>query len=231
VLLSALAVTLAACNEEQPPAHTPAAAPAPAATNSQLVCLDLGQHYTARLTDSLNSPSSVKENNFAALPAGRQVLAGVPFEIGGILQLAGLKLQEWGRAEFPEEIKGIKVGRSFAKLHLLHGAGGVYDGEGTAIARLVLHYQDESTHDLAIKVGQHVRDWWGDPKQRLIGNTSELAWSGSNPALQRFGDGKGTLRVYRTTFINPNPELVVTSVDYVSNMANSSPFLIGLTVE
>src|SRR4051794_2514175 len=62
-------------------------------------CVDLSKYYNATLTDSLNSPAQVKENNFANLPKGRQVFSGVPFEVQGILVLSGKKNLEWGRKE------------------------------------------------------------------------------------------------------------------------------------
>ena len=63
-------------------------------TATQATCVDLSKHYTAQLTNSINSPSQVTENNLATLPKGRQVFAEVPFEVGGLLQLSGKKIQE-----------------------------------------------------------------------------------------------------------------------------------------
>ena len=195
-------------------------------------CIDLSQYYTAKLTDSLNSPASVRENNLASLPKGRQVFSGVPFEVSGILQLSGLKLEEWGRTEYPQAINKIKIGQRCQRLHLLHGAGGVFDPHGLTIAKLVLHYADNSSRELEIKNGVHVRDWWGDPKQTVTGTNSTLAWTGTNPALKKYGGPRpGNLRIYETTFENPQPQIEIRMIDYVSAMENSSPFMIGLTIE
>ena len=85
---------------------------------------------------------------------------------------------------------------------------------------------------LPVKNGMHVRDWWGNPKQAPTSKDSELAWSGTNPAVKKYGGAQpGSLRIYKTTFQNPVPESTITSIDYVSTMRNSSPFLIGLTLE
>ena len=198
----------------------------------EVVCIDLSKFYNAQLTNSLNSPAFVKENNLASLPTERQVFSGVPFQVGGVLQTSGKKLKEWGRNEFPESINGIPVGRKFSQFHLLHGAGGVYDEDGVTIGKLVLHYADKTTKEIEIKNGVHVRDWWGDPKQAITGASSELAWSGSNPALKQYGGEKpGSLRIYRSTFKNSQPGTAVTSIDFRSAMENSSPFLLALTVE
>jgi hypothetical protein len=194
--------------------------------------IDLSRHYTASLTDTLNSPTSVEQNNLAELPKGRQVFSGAAFEVGGVVQLSGKKLLEWGRKEFPEAVKGIRVGRKVARIHALHGAGGVYDRDGVTIARLVVHYADNSVREFEIKTGDHVRDWWGNPKQRVYSPNSELAWSGSNPAIKKYGGtNPGSLRVYKTTFENDQPDLAITAMDYVSAMQNSSPFLVALSVE
>lgn len=195
-------------------------------------CLDLGKHATAQLTDSLNSPTSVKDNNLAAFPKGRQVFLKTPFQVSGVLQLSGKKLEEWGRNEFPERIDNIQVGRVCSELHLLHGAGGVYDRDDVMIAKLILHYSDNSTKEIEIKNGVHVRDWWGEPKQPITDTNSVLVWTGTNPAVKKYGgENPGSLRIYKTTFKNPQPGLSLTSIGYTSTMQNSSPFLLGLTVE
>jgi hypothetical protein len=199
---------------------------------SQMHPIDLKKYCTAKLTDSLNSPKSVKENNLAALPAGRQTFAEIPFEISGVLQLTGRKIRRWGRDEFPEVISGIKVDKRCQFIHLLHGAGGVDDLEGAPIAKLILHYEDNSAGEIVIANGTHVRDWWGPTNQPLTGANSQLAWTGSNPAAKLFGKkGSSALRVYKTTFENPSPEKVIKTIDYRSLLSNAAPFLLGLTLE
>jgi hypothetical protein len=194
--------------------------------------IGLGKYCTAQLTNSLNSPDNVKENNLATFPKGRQMFLGVPFQVDCVLQLTGKKVQEWGRMEFPEAIRGIQIGKACSKLYLLHGAGGVFDADGVTIGKLVLHYADQSVREIEIKNGVHVRDWWGDPKQTISATNSALVWTGSNPALKQYGGEKpGSLRIYMTRFNNPQPDLSVTSLDYASAMENSSPFLLALTIE
>lgn len=206
--------------------------PVAAQTETNSFCLNLTKYYTTGLTNSINSPEFVKENNLAALPVGRQVLGQVPFEIRGVVQLDGKKIREWERTEFPPAVNGIVVGRKFQKLHLLHGAGGVFDPDGTTIGTLVLHYADDSTESIDIKNGEHVRDWWGDPEQPITGTNSVLAWKGTNPALAKYGGEKpGSLRIYRSTFANPQAERLVKTIDFKSAMQNSSPFLLGITLE
>lgn len=192
----------------------------------------LKSHTTASLTDAINSPEHVKENNLAEMPTGRQVLAGVPFDIHGILQLSGKRLIAWGRKEFPEKVENIAVGGFAEKIHLLHSAGGVFDPEETIIAKLVLHYDDKTQEAIEIKSGVHARDWWGLVSEKTTGDTTELAWTGSNPAIKKFRNNDGAvLRIYRTTFGNPQPSKKIETVDYLSTMNQASPFLVALTLE
>jgi hypothetical protein len=115
---------------------------------------------------------------------------------------------------------------------LLHGAGGeVYDRNQVIIAKLVLHYADKSQKEIEIRRREHVRDWWGDPKKGPTGTNSVLAWTGTNAAVKQYFGGTNYLRLYKTTFNNPVPAVTIDTIDYVSTMQNSSPFLIGLTVE
>jgi hypothetical protein len=42
---------------------------------------------------------------------------------------------------------------------------------------------------------------------------------------------ESSLRLYRTTFTNPQPDKEIVTMDYVSAMTEAAPFLVGLTVE
>jgi hypothetical protein len=217
---------------EPPPAAAEVASdlvPGQSKEPSPPVCVDLKKFFTASLTDSLNSPTSVKSNNLAELPIGRQTFGEVPFEVGGIVQLTGTKLQEWGRKEFPAAVRDIPVGMRGRFVHLLHGAGGVFDRDGETIATLVLHYSDQSTNEIGIQAGLHVSDWWGNPRQQPRARNSALIWTGKNEAIRNYSP-KDSLRLFLTSFENPRPDLAIERVDYLSALKNASPFLLGLTL-
>jgi len=57
---------------------------------------------------------------------------------------------------------------------------------------------------------------------------SEVAWKGANAASTA---ANVTLQIRKTTWKNPHPDKAITSIDYVSSMSHSAPFLIALTVE
>ena len=71
---------------------------------------------------------------------GRQVVDGVPFEIGGYVRLYGQTLASHGDAE-PTTDKGIRIGRKFTDLYLIHNLNWV-DVEGQVVAYVCLNYAD-----------------------------------------------------------------------------------------
>jgi hypothetical protein len=74
-----------------------------------------------------------------------------------------------------------------------------------------------------------VYDWWWNAREsqaddpRLV-----VAWTGHNAAARRAGN---SLRLFKSTWVNPLPLVEVTSIDYISAMTKPIPFLIALTVE
>jgi len=204
-----------------------------AAANETMIALAPWQNAT--LLDSTDGPDEVKGNNLAELPAGVQVFGGVRFDVEGKIQLLGERLPRFHR-KLPVRINGIVIGRKCERLHLLHGASFLRE-RGKKIASLVLHYADGSQADLGIIAGEHVLDWWGpiyntdagDERETSMPGT-ELAWSGGNPRIKQRSP-EFSLRLYKSTFANPHPELAVTSLDYVSTLEGPAPFLVGLTIE
>jgi hypothetical protein len=121
---------------------------------------------------------------------------------------------------------------------MLHGAGlSSFDMVGQPVSRLVLHYADGSKSELRVVVGLHVWDWWA-PLFKTGVNTlnlktdssTEPAWTGTNPMIKKMQQDE-SLVLYRTTFINPHPNLTLASIDYVSEKTITVPFMVGLTVE
>ena len=105
------------------------------------------------------------------------------------------------------------------------------------VANLVVHYVDGSARDLKLVAGENAFDWWaplfksGIPP-RLIQSApgTERAWTGSNAHIRKW-QPELSLVLYRTTFDNPQPDLKIATVDYVSTETITCPFLVGLTVE
>jgi beta-lactamase regulating signal transducer with metallopeptidase domain len=186
--------------------------------------VDLAPYANASLKESWLP--NVPDNDLSELKTGSCVLAGVPFEISGVVQLSGKGMAR-GVHAFPDAIKGVQLGRSFNKLHLLHACAGKEEA-GTLVSKIVVHYQDGRQQEIPINYGQRVRDWWFWEFDPVSDPTTTMAWTGNNLNVR---SQNGALRLYRTTWINPRPEARVVSLDYVSGQSRSAPFLVALTVE
>lgn len=175
----------------------------------------------------VNSPSqelqAMRGNSLPLMP-GEQRIADTVFRIGnGVIQLSGPILEEWAPGRFSQQVKDIKVGLKFKKLHILHatgwGAGPHPIADGSHIGNYVIHYEDASTEEVQIKYGNHVRDWWsnyGDPIEVSEGKVARITWN---------------RRLFVMTWENPHPDKVVTTMDYVSAGTVCAPFLVAITAE
>jgi hypothetical protein len=201
------------------------------------VTIDLKPYINAKLTEAPSCWKGNNADNLAQLPAGTNVYAGVPFDVEGSIQLMGGHLQHWGKS-FPIEVESITINCKCTKVYLLHAASGVEPNEyGTTLAKLLIHYGDKSTEEIDLIAGKQVFDWWfptfttGVPASyRTPAPDTELAWIGSNPYLRQY-EPDNSLCLYRTSIENPKPGVAISSLDYVSTLTFSAPFLVGLTVE
>jgi hypothetical protein len=167
-------------------------------------------------------------NNLARLPAGHRTFDGVRFNVVGIIQLADGNDVTRTNNPYPESVEDIPVNRICRQLHLLHGTvQGL--GDQQAVGSLVLHYADGTTGKLDIVYGQHVYDWWfKGSSDLLLASGTKVAWIGQNPEAAKDGY---RIRVFKSSFNNPKPDVRIKTIDYVSALTPSGPFLLALTVE
>ncbi|MFB3789439.1 MAG: hypothetical protein ACE15F_24030 [bacterium] len=231
--------------------------------------IDLTASYNAGLvgtwhTDISISPESLRSlpNDLSELPKGVQTLAGIQFEIRGIIQLLGKTMEREG-GKYPARVEGIPIGQKMNRFHVFHGTGWGVPPD-TVIGSYILHYADGTKKEFQIVYGQHVLDWWRINGGQIASNNSAIAWTGANPLAKEFvrlqgqsgldqiksallswvglpADSwasqeaidivKNPLRLFKTTWDNPNPDTRVDSLDFVSSMTDSAPFLVALTIE
>jgi len=199
--------------------------------------IDLRPYVNAALTDAPVCRKGNNDDNLAELPEGKHIYAGVPFDVGGQIQLMGGRLKHFEKT-YPVKVGDIPIGRSCAKIHLLHGDNAIIDANfGAVVSKLVLHYVDGSTRELKLVAGEQAIDWWfplfktGVPEKYLhMAPGTERAWTGSNPYIRKF-EPENSLILYKTTFDNPQPEVKISTVDFVSTETIACPFFVGLTVE
>ncbi|HZQ46061.1 MAG TPA: DUF4190 domain-containing protein, partial [Verrucomicrobiae bacterium] len=127
-------------------------------------CISLKAYINASFTSSISSPKGIKVNTLEALPQGKHLYGGVPFETEGIVQLMGRSLLRWGK-KYPNKVPDILIGKNCKRLYLLHGASWVKT-PGQEIAKLTLNYTDGTKQDISIVSGKHILDWWGAPQEQ-----------------------------------------------------------------
>ena len=165
---------------------------------------------------------------WSQIPKGQQTILGVPFDISGLIRLAGLSPQreEW---YFRPEVRGIAVNSTFERLYLLH-ATYYYAEPGKVIAVARLHYADGTTSDLPIKYGDHSLNYWRmryERRSHPSDSDSRIAWTGDGSMLAEYGN---SLRLCVSSFINPHPGSMVRGIDLISTWQDPSEVVVGMAV-
>src|SRR5438445_5134276 len=114
-----------------PAEPAPLASQRPAGDPPTFHPLDLSRGRANSVSNYLAPPSA---NSW---PRGPQNLEGVPFQIGGQLEVTGLEAARRGEF-FPSRVTEIPVGRKAQRLILLHGTRNS-EKDGVPVAKLVLH--------------------------------------------------------------------------------------------
>ena len=195
--------------------------------------VDLKEYFNYKSGEKIAADS--REGNELPVPTGEQTMEGVKLQIGERVVQLGSKVLE----EKPEKVEGIKVGRKFARLHILHATayGGGPNAPGSAwhveddtlIGEYMINYEDKSSESIAIEYGKDVRDWWFREDEKET-SRSQVAWKGDNELAKQYSC---RLRVYLTTWKNPKPDLKVMSIDYMGrkNDTVAAPFCLAMTLE
>jgi hypothetical protein len=195
------------------------ALPLLAAEDKRVTYIDLGPQANQKLTESVGNEG----NNLAALPRGEQTFAGVKFKVGdGLIQLASKNAPDK-----PEKAEGIKVGATCSRLHFLH-ATHWNAPDDAIIGYYTVRYEDKSEETVAIVYGKDVLDWWyrEDSKEPTRG---KVAWKGTNDDATNSGS---KIRLYLTTWKNPEPTRKIVSIDFGStNATEAAPFCVAITAE
>jgi WD40 repeat protein len=186
--------------------------------------LDLTRCYNVGLKEMWQPLDWVHDTSrcLESLEAGLQTLAGVRFDVRGMIQL---RRASPDCEPFPLEA-WIPTGRTFRHLHTLHGARWPVR-EGLPIAAFVLRYADGTQAELPVLYGVHLRYESVGSEGKTDCSDATLAWAG--PPAER--PQPWHLRLYKATFLNPHPEREVQQIEYVSKVTQAAPFLVAVTVD
>jgi eukaryotic-like serine/threonine-protein kinase len=187
--------------------------------NASARMVDLSDHYTARL-DADWRHSRFPGHGLGRVPRGVSCLAGVEFDIQGLVQLSSRLLAARGLA-YPERVAGIRVDQVCRALHFLHAADQVVEPGGTA-AIYTVHWDDGQFAEIPIRYGFEGLSWEWNPGD----GTPEAAkaWEGRSPAGEE-------CYLFLTTWRNSRPEVGVASIDLKSTMTSCGMFVVAITAE
>jgi hypothetical protein len=193
-----------------------------APTDSKFTCLDLQSQANQKLAGAFHA-GNYQDNNLAALPAGKQCLDGITFDIGeSLIQLGCTQLKDK-----PDKVEGIRVDRSFDRLHILHATA--FNSEpNTVIGMYVIRYADGARETIEMVYGQNICDWWYEDEEKEPA-VATVAWMGENELAKKSAK---KIRLYHAVWKNPHPEKKVAGIDLLTaEGSNSAPFCVALTVE
>jgi hypothetical protein len=185
--------------------------------------IDLTDYYTSSLEDDWYGKQGA---NLRALPKGTQIFAQNAFDVRGIIQLAGKTMNAESGIDFPKEVKGIKVNKSAKCLHFLQGTIGITKDD-TKIGEYLIHYTNGKTATIPIVYQRNVSNWFLKADDQ-IPTDAFIAWTGENETSTKQGN---KIQLYKYSVNNPFPNMEIESVDFISAMTESAPFLIAISME
>jgi hypothetical protein len=173
--------------------------------------IDLAEYYTGPV--------------IGAVPVGLQTLAGVQFDVRGVVRLFGWS-EELRGIHGLEQVTGLKVQQRCERMHLLHTAGYSSEIEGEAMAVLVVKYANGQVEKFTIQDLVQIADRWSS--NWLVPKQAEVAWVGADPDANSW---QQCVRLFKYTWPNPHPDWEISQVDLVSTKSQASYVLVAMTLE
>lgn len=131
---------------------------------------------------------------------------------------------------YPPNVSAIPVRQFCRRLHFLHGLGWA-EAEETPVARYVVHFADGESTTLDVIYGRDVRNWQFSPEiEAAEQGGAEPAWKGPQARWKEHYPKWG-VRLYTLSWTNPRPEVEIRSLDLVSTLTKSAPFVIAITTD
>ena len=113
---------------------------------------------------------------------------------------------------------GMKVGRQARKLHFLHATAWP-SPEKTTIGFYQVRFENGHLERIPIVYGEHVLDWFGTEEFEPPLGGPTLVWR------------TGKRRLFKSTWLNSQPDVAIVRLDFVSAVTDSSPFLLAITAD
>ena len=166
-------------------------------------------------------------NDLSALPTGLRAMAGIEFDIQGIVQLS-CSHPEVG-VSFPTAACDIAVARECDGLHFLHACGWYLNGGGGDIGEYVIHCADGIQRSAPLVFGENIGSWWEILNLATSRNSGPTVAGRGRSVLS---DQAGTdMVLFHFRWENPRPVVPIFSITFRSRMTPCAPFLLALTAE
>lgn len=163
-------------------------------------------------------------NSFPAwsfVPIGSQTFCGVPLQIDGMICLWGEGNSKNGM-DFPDEKTGVQIGKKLETLYVYHGSF-FSSPKGTPVYDIVFRYEDGTSATNQILYGDDLLDWYGHGV--VTAARSKIAWQG----MADLGARKQPLQFCLTAVENPEPDIVVTTIDLYSCKSRTAACILAFT--
>ena len=181
--------------------------------------IDLSSYY--------NLSRRAGDNSLASMPSGLQTFGGACFDVRAVVQLSDSD-DAAALSSFPKQVCDIPVRQRCDRMHFLHATAGQAE-DGTEVSKYIVHYADRGTQTITNFYGRDVRSWWTDQGESVTAERSAVVWMGTNPQAQ--SDNARSLRMFKSTWENPRPDVEIATVDFVSVSQGVRPFLVAMTAE
>jgi hypothetical protein len=191
--------------------------PRPASALPNLI--DLSSFYTGALGGWL--ADDFYGVGLCDVPQGIHQVGGTDFDIRAVVQLNSAN-DRTADQKFADKCSGIPINQSCHRLHFLQAADAWAD-TGAKLGAYRIHYADGRTNEIPIIYGQDVLVWEDE-----CGDASAAALK---PVWQATRPPGVTVRLFQTAWTNPRPETRIKSLDFVSALARSGPFLVAITAD
>ena len=195
--------------------------------------IDLTQHFNASLYDGRwdnRDKNGTYENCLRMMPETFRPPNGVEFDLRGLVQLNSGTYDDVGRnyqdkdinqyadKSFPDSVAEIIISQKAKALHFLVSSIHGRANQNDEVARFVIHYDDNSQAVVPLLFGVDIDDWYDTDDTKL---RERIAWEGDDPQHHV------TLKSWQ----NPNPDKMISHVDFVSGKRFAAPFLVAITAE
>ena len=161
-------------------------------------------------------------NDLASLPRGDQTFDGIPFAIGQRM----IRLHGRRAPAATNQVRGIRVGAAFDRIHVLHAVHG-WVRTGDEVAAYILRYADGTSERIPVVYGRETDTWWTEPTHGDP-TAAHIVWTGQNRVASWFAR---TIRLFAMNWDNPHPGRPVAAIDFESVRSFCDPFLVAISLE